>query len=48
MTTKRWIVPVVVVSPSLLSCRYFSFSAVAAYHESKTVWSIALTNRGCI
>jgi hypothetical protein len=48
MTTRRWMIAVAIVGIGLLACRYFVFRALAAYHESKTAWSIACTDRGCI
>jgi hypothetical protein len=43
---------VAVVVPALaiaiLACRFLILRSLAAYHRSKTTWSIALTDEGCI
>ena len=48
MTTRRWMIAVAVVVIVTLACRHFAFRALAVHHRSKTTWSIAMTNRGCI
>jgi hypothetical protein len=49
-TTRRWMIAVVLsaLAIAMLACRYLIFRLLAAYHRSKTAWSIAFTNRGCI
>jgi hypothetical protein len=50
MTTRRWMIAVVlpVLAIAMLACRYLIFRLLAAYHRSKTAWSIAFTDEGCI
>src|SRR5262245_56744936 len=48
MTIRRWMIVVAVGTVCSLACRSLALAALAAYHESKSHYSIALSNRGCL